>query len=69
MRCDRCQEQLPVGDGIDRNGQTLCLACCMQGTVSACASATKDYLEYSVIGSKLGVQSSIISTEFFSNQI
>jgi hypothetical protein len=31
MKCDRCGEQLPVADGIDHFGQTLCLDCAMRG--------------------------------------
>ena len=31
MKCDRCGEQLPVADGIDHYGQTLCLDCAMRG--------------------------------------
>jgi len=31
MKCDRCGEQLPVADGIDYYGQTLCLDCAMRG--------------------------------------
>ena len=38
MKCDRCGEQLPIVDGIDRDGQTLCLECAMRGfsPVRAC---------------------------------
>jgi hypothetical protein len=31
MKCDRCREQLPVVDGIEHFGQTLCLDCAMRG--------------------------------------
>lgn len=38
MKCDRCREQLPAVDGIDQDGQTLCLECAMRGfsAVRAC---------------------------------
>ena len=32
MKCDRCREQLPVADGIEYFGQTLCLDCAMRGS-------------------------------------
>ena len=31
MKCDRCNEQLPVADGIEHFGQTLCLDCALRG--------------------------------------
>ena len=50
MKCDRCREQLPVGDGIDQNGQTLCLECCMLGQLPTCKPAKLRQLEISVTG-------------------
>ena len=43
MNCDRCREQLPVGDGIDHQGQNLCLACYLQGAASSQPSAAEFY--------------------------
>ena len=34
MNCDRCREQLPVGDGIDHQGQNLCLECYLRGAAT-----------------------------------
>ena len=31
MKCDRCGEQIPIGDEIDHRGQTLCLECALRG--------------------------------------
>lgn len=41
MKCDRCREQLPVVDGIDHNGQTLCLECAMRGSEPCLAQRTE----------------------------
>ena len=50
MKCDHCREQLPAGDGIDQNGQTLCLECRMMGLSIACEPAKLRQLENSVTG-------------------
>ena len=63
MKCDRCREQLPVGDGIDHYGQTLCLACYMQGAASNNASAKFYYSELPGADSEQGVQISTISVD------
>ena len=59
MKCDRCQEQLPVGDGIDQNGQTLCLECCMLGLSFACEPAKLRPLENAATGDEPVAQSSL----------
>jgi hypothetical protein len=63
MKCDRCREQLPVGDGIDHHGQILCLACYMQGAASNNASAKICCLELSGADSGQGVQMSTMSVD------
>ena len=59
MKCDRCREQLPVGDGIDQNGQTYCLECCMLGHSFTCEPAKFPQLENSVAGDEHVAQSSL----------
>ena len=59
MKCDRCREQLPVGDGIDQNGQTLCLACCMLGHQPAYNPAKFRPLENAVTGYEQAAQMSL----------
>jgi len=56
MKCDRCREQLPVGDGVDQNGQTLCLECCMLGQLPTCNPAKFRQLENAVIGYEQAAQ-------------
>ena len=36
MKCDRCGEQIPIGDEIDHREQTLCLECAMRGLFTNC---------------------------------
>ena len=31
MKCDRCGEQIPIGDEIDHRELTLCLECALRG--------------------------------------
>ena len=69
MKCDRCREQLPVGDGIDYQGQTLCLECCLQGAASIQPSAALHCLDLSGWKAEQAVQMSIIETEFLIAQI
>jgi hypothetical protein len=69
MNCDRCREQLPVGDGIDHRGQTLCLACYLQGAASSQPSATLHCWDLAGAESEQRVQMSLMSTVFVSPQI
>ena len=64
MKCDRCREQLPVGDGIDYQGQTLCLECYLQGAVSFQPSTAIHHLDLIRGEAKQAVQMSLIGTEF-----
>jgi hypothetical protein len=59
MKCDRCREQLPVGDGVDQNGQTLCLECRMLGQPPTCNPIKLRQLENSVTGYEHVAQSSL----------
>ena len=59
MKCDRCREQLPVGDGIDQNGQTLCLECCMLGLSFVCEPTKLRQLENSMTGDQYLAESSL----------
>jgi len=69
MNCDRCLEQLPVGDGIDHHEQTLCLACYLQGAASSQPSAKFHCLDLAGWKVEQEVQISIIDTEFLIAQI
>jgi hypothetical protein len=69
MKCDRCREQLPVGDGIDHQGQTLCLVCYLQGAASSQSYATLHCLDLSGVEAKQAVQLSIINAEFLIAQV
>ena len=64
MKCDHCREQLPVGDGIDHQGQTLCLTCYLQGAVSCQSSTAIHHLDLVGWEAEKAVQMSIIGTEF-----
>ena len=69
MKCDRCREQLPVGDGIDHQGQTLCLVCYLQGAASSQPSSGFHCLDLAGWEVEQEVQISIIDTEFLITQI
>ena len=64
MNCDRCQEQLPVGDGIDHQGQNLCLACYLQGAASNQSPATLLCIDLAGWEGEQIAQASIIGAEF-----
>jgi hypothetical protein len=68
MNCDCCREQLPVGDGIDHQGQTLCLACYIQGAASSQTSAKSHCLDLAGGEAERAVQESFIGTEFLTAQ-
>ena len=69
MNCDRCREQLPIGDGIDHQGQNLCLACYLQGAASSQPSTRLHCLDLAGAESEQAVQVSIIATEYLIAQI
>ena len=64
MNCDRCREQLPVGDGIDHQGQNLCLECYLQGAESSQLFARLDCLDLAGGESEQEVQVPVIGAEF-----